>query len=340
MGTKGKRLGFTAVACAVVLIMPVGVVTGAPLYEDGFDSDSSGSYSVISSGDSLVQFGFDYSVHGIPAAPGAVSTLGLKLQAHLQNTIAVHAVTLATNATFDAAAPGYRVKFHAWQNFRLGGGGSTHYVSAGVGHDGLTNNFSGNPGPTGPTPDTGAGAWFDATGDNGAANDFIAFKDGLAQGVTPAPSPYFAPHDPLFPAQSGNISYYTAAFPSTALGSINGGALSALQGQTGSTVPGALGFAWRLWQIDVVENVATWSIDGLPIAQLVSGVNGTMPTSGRVSIGYLDPFNSASAFPDLQFAIIDNLSIDVLPEPAVMSLIILGCFVLQARQRSGGAGSR
>lgn len=309
----------SAAYAAVFGIGAAGADAAAPvLFADDFEVDSAASYAVAATPDVAHAFAFDYGVHGIPPAPEAATTRGLKLQAHLANTLEVHAITLSTNATF-AANPGYRLRFHAWQNFGLGQAGSTNYLTAGAGHDGATVNFSGNSGPTGPTPDKGAGAWFAVTGDNGAANDYIAFKDGVGQTPLLVPSPYSAPHSGSFPAQSGNIPYYTAQFPPINVGAINGGAVGAAQGQSGVTVAGTVGFAWRLWEVDVNGPVVSWSIDGLPIARLESGVNGTMATDGRVSLGYMDPFNSASGRPGLQFAIVDNLTVTELPEPTALA---------------------
>lgn len=60
----------------------------------------------------------------------------------------------------------------------------------------------------------------------------------------------------------------------------------------------------------------------------------TSQPSGRIAVGYADPFASVSSSPDVQFGIIDNVVLLQVPEPLSGSLAILGLsFVALASPR-------
>ncbi|MCA9260332.1 MAG: hypothetical protein KDA61_14070 [Planctomycetales bacterium] len=54
------------------------------LYSENFDVDNTANWTINDSGttDTLADFYYDYSAIGVPAAPGGVSTTGLKMTAN------------------------------------------------------------------------------------------------------------------------------------------------------------------------------------------------------------------------------------------------------------------
>ena len=117
-------------------------LVNAQVVTDDFDTDTSANYAIQTNAITATTFVFDYSVLGIPSAPNSAggTTLGLKLEANMDNSRpGSAAVTLHTNQTFT----GDRIiSFDAWINangpFPGGGGGSTEFLTCGVGGDGST----------------------------------------------------------------------------------------------------------------------------------------------------------------------------------------------------------
>ncbi|MCA9252183.1 MAG: PEP-CTERM sorting domain-containing protein, partial [Phycisphaerales bacterium] len=103
-------------------------------------------------------------------------------------------------------------------------------------------------------------------------------------------------------------------------------------GQTGTTDAGEIAFAWRDVVIDVNNDIATWTIDGL----LIATVDLTTVTLGGSNIlfGHSDTNGSASSDPNnslLNVTLIDNIV--VTPEPASLALLALGGVAMLRRRR-------
>src|SRR4029078_10053297 len=79
--------------------------------------------------------------------------------------------------------------------------------------------------------------------------------------------------------------------------------------QTGSLVGGAIGFKWRTMVVSKSGSTVSWRIDGLLIATLTDSPGSPVATTGRISVGYMDPFPSVSNNAALSFGIIDNLRV-------------------------------
>jgi hypothetical protein len=319
-----KCLRITALSVATTLILPA--LAHAAFFSDNFNLPASAAnYSAISTDptSSFATFAYDYSVMGIPSAPnsGDSSTLGLKLDANFSAPNAAEGITLFTTQQFSGD---YVVKFDAWLNtngpFPDGGSGSTNYITAGVGHNGLTNNFVAN---------TGSGGWTAVNGENGSGIDYRLYKDAGLQGV--ATSQYAA--GTAANARNGLNGYYDQ------LGGIdvsnmpvqgvnNGGPAQ----QNGTSFFGSFGMDWHEVELAVDADGGTggaasmtWTIDGLLIGTLDAGANGAFNAAGRIALGYSDPTANGSDNPPLTFGLIDNLT--VVPEPASL---ILSAFALCA----------
>ncbi len=309
---------------ATGIIFIASVTTHAALFSDDFDVDSSANWNIItSSADTSVTFAFDYSTIGVPAAPnGGGSTLGVRMAANIASPTGAEAVTLSpVGQSFSGS---YQIRFDMWVNangpFPGGGGGSTEFFTTGIGYDDATvNKGSGS----------GSGGWFAVTGEGGSSRDYRAYKDGGEQfaesgqflaGTSSAGGGAHNASDPYY-AVFGGIDVAVAVPAQTALHAQ----------QTGITGAGTPAFAWHEVTITVDGATALWSIDGLPIAQLDPSIGAIFSLDGNISIGYTDMFSSVSDNPDVSFGLIDNLV--VVPEPATMTMLLMGGIALLRRRR-------
>ena len=71
-------------ACTALAVLLVGSYSYAtPFYVEDFDVDNTGNWTVNDPGatDKIVDFYYDYSAIGVPAAPGGTTSRGLKMTA-------------------------------------------------------------------------------------------------------------------------------------------------------------------------------------------------------------------------------------------------------------------
>ena len=194
--TTMKTPAFTVLAASLLTSTSL---RAQQLFSDRFDSDTSANYTTItSSADTDLEFAYDYSELGIPTAPNTPdgTTLGLRMAANIADPGAPEAITLATVQQFTGD---FSVSFDMWINangpFPLGGAGSTEFVTAGVGGDGLTANLGGN---------TGIGGWIAVNGEGGSTRDYRLYKFENEQ--FPASGQYVSGNnhnDPLFAGFGG-----------------------------------------------------------------------------------------------------------------------------------------
>jgi hypothetical protein len=293
-------------ACLLAAVLAVPASTfAAEVFTDAFETNTAANWNrVDSSGtDTSVIFGWDYSTLGIPKAPrtSGSSTLGLRMAANLA-TGATHALTLSPNGVnITDANRGVLLSFDMWVNangpFPDGGTGSTEFLTAGVGYDGTTLNRNAI---------SGSGAWFGVSGEGGASRDYRAYRN-ITEAAEPAV--YTATTDPNTDPvffQDNLQPYYANKFPALAPPAAQ---LANHPQQTGETDPGVVGFAWRKVDIIARGNSVTWRIDNLPIATLAAGGSEPVTVTGRVHVGYMDPFASVSDNVNLSFGVVDNLGV-------------------------------
>jgi len=293
---------FYGSATSAVAFLTIGA--WVPVFTDDFDVDTSSYWSVNrSSADTRVQFGYDYSADGIPAAPNSGgSTLGVKMEANMTGAVSA---ALSISPQGLTLVGDYRLRFDLWMNvngpFPGGGVGSTEHFTAGVGTDGNRVQWLG----AGSSAD---GVWFAADGEGGSSDttttslpDFTAVTGTTLQGA--ASGVYAAGTDSN---SSGNgHPHYAGTFP--------GGQpapawqQSACPQQTGILQVGTLGFAWRQVEIIRIGSTVAWSIHGLPIAT----VTNAMLTGSNVFVGYYDFYPSISDNAALSFGLVDNLQVDL-----------------------------
>jgi hypothetical protein len=112
---------------------------GVTLFTDDFDAGTSGLHWNLqtSSSDYTADFGFDYSVHGIPPAPHAAggTTVGAKFTVN-NNDGNPGAEALSAYPGGFAASGDFALRFDMWINYNGGSGGgtgSTEFMVAGCG---------------------------------------------------------------------------------------------------------------------------------------------------------------------------------------------------------------
>ena len=286
---------------ALISIALASITPAQELFSDDFNSDSSADYTLnTSSNDTKIEFGFDYSTLGIPVAPNTTdaSTLGLKLAGNLVDPGEAEAVTLATIMQFTG---NFSVSFDGWINangpFPGGGGGSTEFITIGLGSDGATVNQGGA---------TGSGSWAVASGEGGSSRDYRAYKNDAEQ---------FTESGQYAASQNNNALYYSS-FGGIDVGTFPGQGNIAQQNGTSAT--GSFGFAWHRVTLAVDSTggtggaaAVTWTIDGLRIATLDAGIGDSFATDGSATVGMMDIFSSVSDNAQLSFCLIDNLVVEV-----------------------------
>jgi GH25 family lysozyme M1 (1,4-beta-N-acetylmuramidase) len=278
------------------------------VFADNFDVNTATNWILNkSSSDTAATFNFDYSTLGIPSAPNSTNstTRGLLMQANLANG-AVAALSLSpTNQIFSGD---YRLHFDAWINvngpFPNGGGGSTLFLTGGLGTSGTRTEWNGS----GSTAD---GFYFACDGDGGitpsstGVNDYCVFNGTTVQGS--ASGNYFAGTDST--ARGADNLYYTTAFTnSRAAPSLQ--QTTYPQQSTNALDPGSFGLAWHDIIVSRRGTTVDWVIDGIRFAVIS---NATF-TASNVFVGHWDPFASLSSSNAINFSLVDNVRVE---QPAV-----------------------
>jgi hypothetical protein len=292
------------------------------LYEQNFDTDDTVNWTTNDSGvtDIAVDYHYDYSAIGVSAAPGGASTFGLKMTANNANGVFGGFSVSPTGESFTGS---YRVSFNLWQNYvgpvGPGGSGTTQLSTFGVGTSGTTAIYP--------------GVWsesvgFAATLDGGSASDFRAYSSTNQASYAEGNAVYAAP----LGARNGSDAYYSGfggeAAPAAQVG--------LFPGQTGVTDAGEIAFAWRNVTIDVndISGTATWSIDGLQIAQV--GLTGLSLGGQNIFFGHSDSNAGISSDPNaslLNVTLIDNIRVTAVPEPSALGLGLIGATLTLVRRR-------
>ena len=296
-----------AIAVLAVAVRPT---TAQVVFTDDFDDDSSGLYRVLEFNPDRdgANFAFDYGALGIPSAPNSEggSALGVQLWANnpaAGTTNAPSAVQLIPQGVGKTiAGQSYRMSFDVWMNVNGplpgGGTGSTEAFLVGAGWNGM------QPIEVG----TENGTYFSVTGEGGSSTDVRIFDSAgfNAAGTIAGPGPNTG--DP----------YYTDVFP----GGVDVGALPVQGGQdaqTGTTAPGQMAFQWHRVDLEVMGDTANFYVDDLLI-----GTSSGSDLEGNLMLGYGDYFGSETDAPQWSFGIIDNLEVNVVPEPSALALALLG----------------
>jgi PEP-CTERM motif len=268
-------------------LFAAGSVSGATLLSD--DLSSGANFTVVGTADSAATFGFDYSTVGIPAAPGAADTLGLKMEVNM-TAGSGQAIAAVTNQVFSGA---YTVEFDMWINYtgplEFGGTGSTEFGGGVIGHDGLTAGFG------------ASGADLTFSGDAGSGTDLRAHENGTQQSLLDGG------FNPLLTGLNHpNIGGELALFPPTGAPAAQ---IALFPSQIEFTRAGSAGFAWRRFVINVDETAGTaeFIVDGVQVVTLNANDGTGFSPAGKAGFVYADIFTSIAGNAAVQFGLFDNL---------------------------------
>lgn len=261
---------------------PVNTTT-VTAFSDDFDAGTSaaGWDLYASSADYTADFAFDYSAHGIPSAPNSIggTTVGIKFTVNNNDgdpeTAAVSAYPASLSVSGD-----HVLRFDMWINYNGGAGGgtgSTEFMTAGLGQSGTQVNWPSNPASDGYT--------VAVSGEGGAAHDYRVY-DGVVE---------LTDEDGIYPAESQDSAdtYYQTLFPSPEFES-----------------SGAPGKHWVEVEVTQIGSTLQWRLDDTIVASVVLAA----PLSGKVMLGYMDPFSSIAVPAADNYIIYDNVRVELLPD--------------------------
>ncbi|MCA9230592.1 MAG: PEP-CTERM sorting domain-containing protein [Planctomycetales bacterium] len=298
-----------AAGCAVAVALAVApaVSYGGVVFSSDMSTSAGFTVGTLSADDSAT-FGYDYSAHGIPPAPGGADTIGLKLDSNTSDGDGLGGVTVWTNSTYSGQ---YTVEFDVWGNYSFAGG-TTEAFGGGIGHDQATVMSRVYTGLQ-----TGVGAWLAMATDSSTSRDYRLFKNTGEQFT--ASGQYHVADSGGFNGNDNASGNFDAISPSVDV------SLPPLdvQGQTGVSPLGGPSFNWHHMTITVDETAGTayFQIDSLPLATLDAGIS-AFPLTGAVSLFHHDPYGSVAGAQ--AFSVFDNVKVTVVPEPTSMALLGLG----------------
>jgi hypothetical protein len=325
--------------CLAILGYCASSASAAILYSDNFNVNSSASWTqnkapAANAATQQATFAYDYSVMGIPPAPGSGDTLGLRLRANIPIVGGLEVTTrpagvqsgLSVSPTGQNFGANYQMTVYAWSNFN--GAPNASGLADNGNSEGGTNNIMFALGTSGTVPvvvgNTGAtsgatidGIGFATTADGGITNDYRIYpQSGTILPLGPA---YAAG------AYANTNGYYAALFPAVGAPAIQQTlstaeyGLDAANTQAGLTQVGAFGFAWHKVVLTKLNNLVTWDIDDTRIATY--DASALTLGGSNIALGQSDVNASTTRHPSLLFTVFDNLTIVDVPEPASCTLV-------------------
>jgi hypothetical protein len=311
-------------ACVPVLAQAQTVV-----FSENFDAGTgAGRFDEFTSGtaaDYQIDYNYDYSTfqykkysdstnftsQPIPAAPGGVSTKGLRMSLGRTNTPAIALAVLPKlpDTSHVSVSNNYKISFDLWMNYNgpaTGGSNSTEAASFGLNYDGT--------GVSGYSPATAANGYgFRMTGEGGnGSSDYQMFDTGDA--IDDGPS--YSKLNGSWPATRELAYNHTTGFLTngTTFRSPADASNSYWDTLFASPEYETLGAPGKHWVSVVVEghgNAVEWSINGKTAGTLYLDSSRT----GVPSLGYTDPFaNDAGTVQNEQFALYDNIIVTQLAD--------------------------
>ena len=264
------------------------------LFSDNFNADHSANWTQFFAAndgtpDSNVDFNFDYSSYGIPAAPHGGGN-GLFLNVNKDGTGSAAALNLyPTGKSFSG---NFALRFDMFLSVPLPSSVATEYALAGINHSGTKTNWWRSGGvPAGWTFD---GVFSALETDNGATPNYASYG-----------SPTPATNNPSLLA-SQTATALSAAFKSPPWG-ITGtpGNINNPSGVFGTPI-------WADVEISQSGNLITLTINN---TKIYTYSNATAFASGNIMVGYEDAFDSIS--PGQSYVVLDNVRVVALTPPVI-----------------------
>jgi PEP-CTERM motif len=274
------------------------------------DNLSTGTnWSVVQDADTSVEFGFDYSTKGVPAAPNGSDTIGLKFE--VNNFYPEEADGIAAINTNAAYTGQFTFRVDAWINWAPDGGtvgtGTTEFIGAAVGHDGSI------PLPLG-------GSFIYTSDGDAAATDYRFYKDSIQ--LQSESGQYAA--GTLPGARDSANPYYTDAFPSFDIATA-----VPTQGSSGTQPAGAGGFQWMTLNFEVdtdaigpsgittdpgyvrISMRSAHSGNTIEIGTIDNSNGDFFPANlgGSIGLQMYDLFTSVTINPTFSFGLFDNVQV-------------------------------
>jgi hypothetical protein len=281
------------------------------LYSENFDADLNiaGTWVTNASGGSnIVDLYFDYSTVGIPTAPNSTggSTRGVKIAANLgiplgANGVFPNGISVSPTDFTLPVETNFVIYCDFWINFNgpapAGGSGSTQHGGVGFGTAGTSPQVIGS-----------ADSIFCVVdGEGQSASDFRVYTRAVPTSLQIASGVYVAG------SRDSAAAYHATNFPGQTAPPAQ---LASYPQQTGTTSAGSIGWKWREFKIEKIGPIATWSIDGIPIANIdtaTNGLGGTSAYAGQYLLfTHSDGFTAASTNSKaefLSFSLFDNLRV-------------------------------
>jgi hypothetical protein len=325
-------------ALLLVSVATVSVSHGqSVLFSENFDANHSANWTVNNNGQGVnaANLFFDYSALGIPSAPNSGgSTIGLKLGANLGGATSPALAGISVSPTGQSFSGDYTLKFYWWHNWlgsgttgigsASGGSGSTQLSTFGVLSAGATPNLAG----------TADSVFFGSTGDGASSGDYRVYSSDkpASYAVGDANVTYAAG------SRDSAASLYQTLFPGGLSAPAAQTAISATT-QSGMTLAGTAGFAWHDVEITKEGSAVTWKVDGTLLATVDTAGFTVAPGGNNILFGMSDTSTGAGTpanlFEQLDFTLIDNVSVTSVPEPATIGLMAvgLGAMLLKARRK-------
>ncbi len=275
---KSIRLAGMALAAALGMASAASGDSEAVLLADDFDAGTAaGQWSVWSyGGDCVVDFAYDYSVRGIPAAPHSVggTTRGLWMMVNGSDAVAAKdAVSVYPAGRVFSGDQTLRCDM--WLNYNGGAGGgtgSTQFAMFGLHHHADRVVWSDNT--------ASDGIWNAVSGEGGAADDYRAYSGATLQAA--GTGGYAAG------GRDHTAALYQTLFPAPPY-----------------ETAGAPGKQWVEVEVRRRGAVVEWRLNGRQLTMRVD----TTAMSGDVMLGQMDPYASIAVPPEDNFVLFDNVRV-------------------------------
>ncbi len=250
-------------------------------------------------------FDSEYAFDGLPAAPGGVTTKGVRLAVNKNDATAEGAAGVNLYPTNVNVSGDFAFRFNLHASVGLGGA-TTESVTFGINHSGSKTNFVTQNVDTTLATRGGDGIWFSIEMEAGGSFNYAAWRpvNNVQTAITNRGSAAFT-----------NVFQSPPFYDVTQSGGANP------RGGSPSFAADSLNKFWMDVEVRQQSNLVTLAINRTTIFTFT---NNTAFTNGTVMVGHNDQFNSIG--PAGEFVIYDNLRVVNLnfTQPRIISTVVSG----------------